>query len=72
VRTTLNQRPLRFDATADNILLNRYNCDKIPECKKNDEQITCETCLEKIKDKIGYAFSASGGVGLFFSFTEVR
>jgi len=52
-----------------NSTVDGYNCDKIPECYK-DEQIICETCLEKIKDKIGYAFSASGGVGLFFSFTE--
>jgi hypothetical protein len=27
--------------------------------------------MDNVEDKIGYAFSGSGGVGLFFSFTEV-
>lgn len=32
---------------------------------------SCQLCGEKLKDKIHDAFSASGGIGLFFSFTEI-
>ncbi|CAL1545008.1 unnamed protein product [Lymnaea stagnalis] len=31
----------------------------------------CDTCLDKLKPIIYNAFSATGGVGLFFSFTEI-
>ena len=31
----------------------------------------CHTCKETVEDKIDYAFNSSGGVGLFFAFTEV-
>lgn len=42
----------------------------VEECGKKGT-LTCPTCLDKIDDKVDYAFSASGGVGLFFSFVEV-
>ena len=32
----------------------------------------CHTCKETVEDKIDYAFNSSGGVGLFFAFTEVN
>lgn len=32
---------------------------------------SCQLCGEKLKDKIHDAFSVSGGIGLFFSFTEI-
>jgi len=31
----------------------------------------CPTCKAAIQDKINYAFNAAGGLGLFFSFTEI-
>ncbi|GFN76004.1 cyclin-dependent kinase 4 [Plakobranchus ocellatus] len=31
----------------------------------------CDTCFSKLQVKIYNAFSATGGVGLFFSFTEI-
>jgi len=31
----------------------------------------CYSCQDTIKDKINYAFNSSGGVGLFFAFTEL-
>lgn len=31
----------------------------------------CSSCLEKLSDKINYGFKLTGGIGLFFSFTEV-
>jgi len=31
----------------------------------------CHTCKETVEDKIDYAFNSSGGVGLFFAFTEL-
>jgi len=32
--------------------------------------VNCHTCKETVEDKIDYAFNSSGGVGLFFAFTE--
>jgi len=32
---------------------------------------TCHSCYSHISDKVNYAFNAAGGVGLFFSFTEL-
>ena len=31
----------------------------------------CDNCRDKVEDKVDSAFNASGGLGLFFSFTEV-
>jgi len=33
--------------------------------------VNCHTCKETVEDKIDYAFNSSGGVGLFFAFTEL-
>jgi len=33
--------------------------------------LNCPTCKAAIQDKINYAFNAAGGLGLFFSFTEI-
>lgn len=33
---------------------------------------SCSPCLQKLEDVIDYAFKLCGGIGLFFSFTEVR
>ena len=33
---------------------------------------TCKTCYSKIEKKVNKGFSAAGGLGLFFSFPEVR
>jgi len=35
------------------------------------DQGTCEPCAERLSDKVNYAFNSSGGVGLFFAFTEL-
>lgn len=32
---------------------------------------TCSPCMQKLEDTIDYAFKLCGGIGLFFSFTEV-
>ena len=32
----------------------------------------CNTCKDRLSDKVDYAFNSSGGVGLFFAFTEVK
>jgi len=37
-------------------------------CVKED---TCNTCSDRLQDKVDYAFNSSGGVGLFFAFTEL-
>ncbi|XP_060591994.1 tetraspanin-13-like isoform X2 [Ruditapes philippinarum] len=36
-----------------------------------DKKCPCATCLEKFKPRIHDAFSITGGIGLFFSFTEI-
>lgn len=49
------------------------DCNKIEKCNAaiaNSTSFSCPSCQERIKGKIGVAFSGSGGVGLFFSFTE--
>lgn len=47
-------------------VVNRSCCfdAKINEC-------SCMPCLPVLEDKINYAFKLCGGIGLFFSFTEV-
>jgi len=41
-------------------------CDELP-CHKDG----CSTCMDTIQEKINSAFNAAGGLGLFFSFTEL-
>ncbi|XP_005176674.1 tetraspanin-13-like isoform X1 [Musca domestica] len=36
-----------------------------------DTNCQCPPCLPKLEDKINYAFKLCGGLGIFFSFTEV-
>lgn len=40
------------------------NMDISPNCQ-------CQPCMEKLKETIDYAFKLCGGIGLFFSFTEL-
>jgi tetraspanin-13/31 len=47
-----------------------FKCDAINACG-DGPVFNCPTCKEAVEDKINYAFNASGGVGLFFAFTEV-
>jgi len=35
------------------------------------EPFDCNTCSDRLQDKVDYAFNSSGGVGLFFAFTEL-
>ncbi|CAK1601009.1 unnamed protein product [Parnassius mnemosyne] len=44
------------------------NCCKNMEISQNCQ---CEPCMEKLKETIDYAFKLCGGIGLFFSFTEL-
>ncbi|KAL7307481.1 hypothetical protein TKK_0000660 [Trichogramma kaykai] len=36
-----------------------------------DQNCRCPACMEKLQSTIDYAFKLCGGIGLFFSFTEV-
>ncbi len=49
------------------------DCLLVPGCTFNATtgQYSCPTCEITIRSKIDYAFKAAGGVGIFFSFTEV-
>jgi len=44
---------------------------QVKGCVEN-AAITCQPCGEMITKNIYNALEASGGIGLFFSFTEVR
>lgn len=48
-------------------IINRVCCPQISYGQK----CTCPPCLPKLENKINYAFKLCGGIGLFFSFTEV-
>lgn len=43
-------------------------CSEIAACKPPN---SCHPCKDAVEDKIGYAFSASGGLGLFFAFSQL-
>lgn len=47
--------------------LQKICCDHM----NNSPDCQCEPCMEKLKETIDYAFKLCGGIGLFFSFTEV-
>lgn len=41
-------------------------------CPPNSpSECACSPCMQKLEDTIDYAFKLCGGIGLFFSFTEV-
>lgn len=46
-------------------------CNAAINSSNTDTKCPCSTCLEKFKPRIHDAFSITGGIGLFFSFTEV-
>lgn len=43
-------------------------CYHLEDKKMKDE---CQTCYSHISDKVNSGFNAAGGLGLFFSFTEL-
>ncbi|GBP46079.1 Tetraspanin-13 [Eumeta japonica] len=49
--------------------------DKLPSCEEVNKKCTyapiCQPCIHELKETIDYAFKLVGGIGLFFSFTEV-
>ncbi|CAG0918977.1 unnamed protein product [Notodromas monacha] len=56
-------------------------CEKIPaccdpgtnatDCCRSKSTCKCKTCRETLLPNLSYAYKVSGGLGLFFSFTEV-
>lgn len=49
----------------------QYECQR--SCCSRDDKggCHCQSCMEKLQTTINYAFKLCGGIGLFFSFTEV-
>uniref|UniRef100_A0A1A9X3Z0 Tetraspanin 97E n=1 Tax=Glossina brevipalpis TaxID=37001 RepID=A0A1A9X3Z0_9MUSC len=45
-------------------LIQKVCCSSLQNCQ-------CPPCLYKLEDKINYAFKLCGGLGIFFSFTEL-
>ncbi|CAH4037729.1 tetraspanin-13 isoform X1 [Pieris napi] len=62
-------------AIAPNATLDYPSCAVVDGNCCNHMTITdkckCEPCMEKLKETIDYAFKLCGGIGLFFSFTEL-
>lgn len=48
-------------------LIDRVCCKDMPV----SIQCQCQPCMENLKETIDYAFKLCGGIGLFFSFTEL-
>jgi len=46
-----------------------YQCEEL-DCFKTKNS-DCQACFQTIEDKVGAAFNYIGGLGLFFSFTEL-
>ncbi|XP_050347170.1 tetraspanin-13 isoform X1 [Nymphalis io] len=51
------------------------SCSLVDRICCKDKEISldcqCQPCMEKLKETIDYAFKLCGGIGLFFSFTEL-
>ncbi|GLV42077.1 Tetraspanin 97E [Carabus blaptoides fortunei] len=49
------------------------SCDDLKPicCAPDMENCTCDPCMPKLQSTIDYAFKLCGGIGLFFSFTEI-
>ncbi|XP_035658716.1 tetraspanin-31-like [Branchiostoma floridae] len=45
-------------------------CTSLP-CAKDSSPANCPSCMQKLLPTLGTALRVSGGVGLFFSFTEI-
>ena len=50
---------------------NKVNFGQDAKCF-NHTSVECLTCYTKIEEKVGKGFRTAGGLGLFFSFPEVR
>ncbi|XP_004925520.1 tetraspanin-31-B isoform X1 [Bombyx mandarina] len=62
------------DSTFTNTTADHPSCAVVNAicCKGiNTTNCQCEPCMEKLKETIDYAFKLCGGIGLFFSFTEL-
>lgn len=50
----------------------RLPCDRVQQqCCPFETACACPTCLSTLENTISYVFGLCGGIGLFFSFTEV-
>ncbi|GLH10255.1 Tetraspanin-31 [Gryllus bimaculatus] len=61
--------PTPTNSTPEASALLRDSCPK--NCCPTPQDCKCSPCMEKLKNTINYAFKLCGGIGLFFSFTEV-
>lgn len=60
-----------FDCCGLKNVTEGYKCEAL-HCALPDKDIKkCNPCMDKIQEKINAAFNAAGGLGLFFSFTEL-
>jgi len=50
----------------------QYECQKTCCSGDDKSRCHCQSCMKKLQTTINYAFKLCGGIGLFFSFTEVR
>ncbi|XP_044582829.1 tetraspanin-13 [Cotesia glomerata] len=49
----------------------KFCCSTTTNWTDHPQDCKCEPCMEKLQSTIDHAFKLCGGIGLFFSFTEV-
>jgi len=57
--------------TTDNDVFKNYQDADCYHAKGEKPKKECQTCYSHISDKVNSGFNAAGGLGLFFSFTEL-
>lgn len=63
-----------FQDTSFNNTMDNPSCDAVNKVCCRDSNVPtchCDPCMDELKEKIDYAFKLCGGIGLFFSFTEL-
>jgi tetraspanin-13/31 len=68
---------LKPDPKNETLIYQEVLCEQVKDldgkfCKNKDGTYgSCDTCMNKIKDKVNTGFNGAGVVGLIFSFTEL-
>lgn len=60
-----------YASTPKSILMFVYVLQNVCCPTGSPPDCACQPCLPKLEDTISYAFKLCGGIGMFFSFTEV-
>jgi tetraspanin-13/31 len=69
--TTKNDVEKSLDCCGWETKANHTSGDECSASCFQSKPYACNTCSDRLTDKVDYAFNSSGGVGLFFAFTEI-